>query len=44
MSKTDKQAEEMKSGTQAEEEVGGLQLIPQFIAGLAEKIRDSIFF
>lgn len=46
MSKTDKPAEEKKSNTVSteEHESGSLQLIPNFIAGLAEKIRDSIFF
>ena len=47
MSKSDKPVEEKKSsGNPIEEQdhSGSLQLIPQFIAGLAEKIRDSIFF
>ena len=47
MNKTDKPAEEKKSAPEIEPNKSSsedLQLIPQFIAGLAEKIRDSVFY
>ena len=47
MNKTDTPAEEKKSAPEIEPSKSSsedLQLIPQFIAGLAEKIRDSVFY
>jgi hypothetical protein len=47
MNKTDKPVEEKKSAVALVEEPDStdkLQLIPQFIAGLAEKIRDSVYY